>query len=255
MGERTAGRYGYWFPLALLGFGLLALLGWDSMRTVEDFGWFAYAPLPPEPQIQQTITGLGISASYNTATPLLAIPAQDWTWTVLITVVLVGTIAWYGRRVGGSVRTYVALAAGASAAIWLLHLIAGLADATAGLGEVVPSVGLPLLGLGVLAGAYFRLGSRRRVVAVVSIASLGAGVAVVLGAWAPGLLDPLLIAVGLLVLAWYERSRLVVVVACLVLTVLIVFPDGTLRTLVPAMVVLAAAIVALVRRDREPVLR
>lgn len=255
MGGRAAGRYGYWFPLVLLGFGLLVLLGWDSVRTVEDFGWFAYAPLPPEPQIQQNLTGLEMSASYNTATPLLATTDQDWTWTVLITVVLVGTIAWYGRRGGGSVRTHVAVAVGASAAIWFLHLVAGIADATAGLGESVPSVGLPLIGLGVLAGAYFLLGTRRRVAAVVGVASLGAGVAVVLGAQAPGLLDPVLIACGLLVLAWYERSRLVVVVAGLVLTALVVVPDGTLRTLVPAMVVLAAAIVALVRRDSQPLVR
>ena len=244
---RTTGN-GYWFPLALLGFGLLALLGWDSVRTTEDFGWFAYAPASAEPEIQQTLTGVGFSA-YNTAAPLLVTtPAQDLAWTVLITVCLVGTAAWYARRDGRSVRGHVAVAVGGSAAIWICHVIAGIADATAGLGELVPSVGLPLLVLGVLAGAYFWLGPRRRAAAVVSVVCLGAGIAVVLGAWSPGLLDPVLIACGLLALAWYERSRLVVVVAFLVLAALLVVPDGTLRILVPAVIALAAAIVALVRR-------
>ena len=46
MGARAAvgGRPGYWFPLVLLGFGLLGLLGWHSVRPDQGFGWFAYAP-------------------------------------------------------------------------------------------------------------------------------------------------------------------------------------------------------------------
>lgn len=252
MGGRTVGRYGYWFPLVLLGFGLLALLGWDGVRPVEDVGWFAYTAEPPY-QISQHFHA--VSAFYDSsAMPPFVATVQSWTWPVLITVVVVGTIAWYGWRAGGSVRGHVAVAVGAGAVIWLVHLVAWVADATAGLGEVVPSVGLPLIGLGVLAGAYFRFG-RRRLVAVIGAVCLGAGVAVVLGAWAPELLDPVLVAAGLLVLAWYERSRLVAVVACLVLTALLVFPDGTLRMLVPAVVVLAAAIVALARRDSAPVVR
>jgi hypothetical protein len=132
------------------------------------------------------------------------------------------------------------VAVGGSAAIWLCHVIAG----TEGLGEV----GLPLLVLGALAGAYFRLGQRRRMAAVISIVCLGAGAAVVLGTWLPDLIDPVLIAGGLLGLAWFERSWLVAVVACLAPAVLLVFPGGMLRVLVPAVIVLVATIVALVRR-------
>jgi len=246
MGERTTGRHAYWFPLTLLGFGLLALLGWDSVRTTEDFGWFAYAPEPSYDNVQQLT---GVAGSHNSAVPLLAThPDLSWRWLVLITMCLVGTIAWYARQAGGSVRGHVAPAVGATAAIWLFHLVAGLADATAGFGELVPSAGLPLLVLGVLAGAYHRLGTRRRAAAVISVVCLGGGVAVVLGAWAPGLLDPVLIACGLLALAWYERSRLVAVVSFVVLAALVLVPDGTLRTLVPAVVLLVAAIAALVRR-------
>jgi hypothetical protein len=79
--------------------------------------------------------------------------------------------------------------------------------------------------------------------------SLVVGVGTVLGAWSPGLLEPVLIAAGLVALAWYERSRLLVLVAGAVLAALVVIPDGTLSTLVPAVIVLAAAIVALARRN------
>jgi hypothetical protein len=158
---------------------------------------------------------------------------------VLLTVSLVGTVAWYAWRGGRPVWWYVAV--GGSAAIWLAYLIAG----TEGLGQV----GLSVLALGVVAGAYFRFGPRRRTAAVISVLCLGAGAAVVLGSWWPELLDPVLTAGGLFALAWFERSRLVAVVACLVPAALLVFPAGMPRTLVPAVVVLVAAIVALVRRN------
>ncbi|GAB1512435.1 hypothetical protein [Actinophytocola sp. KF-1] len=249
MGGRAT-RDGYWFPLALLGFGLLVLLGWGSVTTAEDVGWFAYAPAA-DVQNSHALVGVGFSSG-NTVAPLLVTsPVRDWAWTVLITVCLVGSVVWYAvrdRRAGRPVRGHVAVAVGGTAAVWGVHLIAGIADATAGLGDLVPSVGLPLLVLGLLAGLYHRLGARRRVAAVVSALCLGAGVAVVLGAWSPELLDPVLIACGLLALALYERSRLVAVVSCVVLTALVVVPDGTLRTLVPAVVVLGAAIAALARR-------
>ncbi|MFI7678998.1 hypothetical protein [Actinophytocola sp. NPDC049390] len=259
MGERTAGdgRSGYWFPLALLGFGMLALLVWDSVPTTEDVGWFAYAPESAGPGMSQTV--LTAVAYHDSPVPLLATyPDLSGRWLVLLTACLVGTVAWYAvraRRAGRSVRGHVAVALGASAAIWVCYAIAGIADATVRPGEPVPSIWLPLVVLGVLAGAYSRLGARRRTAAVISIACLGAGVAVVLGAWAPGLLAPVLIAAGLLALARYERSRLVVGVACLVPVALLVVPEGTPRTLVPAVVLLAAAMVALARRDSEPLLR
>jgi hypothetical protein len=74
----------------------------------------------------------------------------------------------------------------------------------------------------------------------------------VLGAWSPGLLDPVIIAGGLLILARYERSRLLAVVAVAVLVAMVVFPVGMLSTLIPAVMMLAAAIVALVRQSGAP---
>lgn len=237
-GTADDGRYGYWFPLVLLGFGLLALLGWDSVRPAGDFGWFAYTPASADSVI-------AVDGGVNTAVPLLvSTPVRDWAWLVLVTVWLVGTVAWYAvraRRAGRRVRGHVAVAVGASAAVWGGHVVAGI-------GDLVPSVGLPLILLGVLAGVYHRLDQRRRTAAVIGAVCLGTGVAVVLDAWSPGLLAPVLIACGLLALARFERSRLVAMVAVVVLVGLVVLPDGTLRMLVPAVVVLVAALSALVRR-------
>jgi len=113
-------------------------------------------------------------------------------------------------------------------------------------------VALPLAGLGVLAGAYFWFGPRRRAAAVVSAVCLTTGVSALVGALAYGLVDQLLITCGLLVLAWYERSRLVAVLSVVLLAALLLFPFGILSTLVPAVIVLATAVVALVRRSGRP---
>jgi hypothetical protein len=258
MGERTTeGRYGYWFPLALLGFGLLLLLGWESVRTPEDFGWFAYDPalsdtgyvittavaISPAPWRRQhrgaaacVFPGLGLDvdgADHRDA----------------------GKHGGLVRRAGSPGRPVRAaspgVAVGGGVAVWASHFVAGFADASADPGELIPSVGLPLVALGVLAGVwvYLRPGPGHRTAATISVCCLLVGVAVLLGAWSPGLLDPVFLACGLLALAWFERSRLVAVVACLVLVARFVFPDGTLSTLVPAVIVFAAGIVALVRRN------
>ncbi|MFC4852671.1 hypothetical protein [Actinophytocola glycyrrhizae] len=63
--------------------------------------------------------------------------------------------------------------------------------------------------------------------------------------------EPVLIAAGLLAMARYERSRLLVVVAGVVATVLVAVPEGTMSTLIPAVIVLAAAFAAL--HTRSPV--
>lgn len=263
MGGRTENDrgYGYWFPLVLLGFGLLTLLAHDNLRTRDDVGWFAYAPATPGNGTQFTAILEPGAAYYNSPLPFdVGISTRDWTWTVLIAVTLVGTVAWYAvraRRAGRSVRGHVAVAVavGGVVAVLACHFVAGFADAVSGEGELVRSVALPLAGLGVLAGAYYWFGPRRRVAAVLGVVCLTAGVSALAGAWAYGLVDPLLITCGLLVLARYERSRIVAVLSVVLLVALLLFPQGILSTLVPAVVVLAAAIAALVRRGgaRHPV--
>jgi hypothetical protein len=171
---------------------------------------------------------------------------------VLIAVTAVGSVAWYAflaRRAGGSVRAYVRLAVAAGLAVPACYVVAGLADAIADPAGMVPSVGLPLLGLGALAGGWAYFGPWRRTAAAIGLVCLVTGAATVLGAWSSGLLEPVLITAGLLALARYERSRLLAVAALAVLVALVVFSDEVLSILVPAVIALATAIVALVRQN------
>lgn len=252
MSDRVGGRHGYWFPLVLLGFGLLGLLGWYVWPATDDFGWFAYVPQSPEFGLaeEQHLVGVDFGAVLTPGAQMA--PARDSSWAVLVTVTLVATMAWYGwraRRAGGSVRPYVMSAVGGGVGVAVCYLVAGMASSVTDPAGLVTSVGLPLAGLGAVSGvwAYFQ---RRRVAAAVSVVCLVAGVGMMLGAWAPGLLDPLVITGGLLALARYERSRLLAVVAGVLLVVMLVFPDGPPSMLLPAVVLLGTAIIVLARQSR-----
>lgn len=262
MGDHVGGgdRANYWFPLVLLGFGLLALLGWESMPTVwDDFGWFAYAQFVDDEYLgmdsyQMTTNTLAPELySVSVARVSTLYPMRDFPWTVLVTATLVATMAWYGsraRRAGRSARPFVVMAVGGGIAVPVAYVATGMASAIPDSAGMVTSVGLPLLGLGLLTGAwaYLRPGRWRRAAAMTSAICLLIGTGTVLGAWTPGLLEPVIITGGLLALARFERSRLLAVVALLVLAAMLVFPGNTLSMLVPAMVVLAAAITILVRQ-------
>lgn len=249
------GKVGFWFPLVLLGFGLLAMLGWDSVRDSSDVGWFAYTPA----------TGSGFQLTEHTFVTVYGdaylpagfrrSPARDWPWPLLVTGTLVATVAWYGwraHRAGrGSVRAAAGWALGSGVAVLVAYAVVGMAVTTADPAAMVSSIGLPLLGLGVLAAAwaYFRLESGwRTLVLVTGAVCVVAGAGTVLGAWSAGLLEPLIIGAGLLALARYERSRLLAVVAVAMLVALVAFPTGTLGLLLPAAIALAGAIVVLVRQ-------
>jgi hypothetical protein len=258
MGGKVVGERGFWFPLVLLGFGLLALLGWNSTRPFRDIGWIAYQPLPATSGY--VVGGGGVATAYVglSQSGLGLAPVRDRAWVVLVTVTLVATMAWYGwraRRAGDSAGTYVALAVGGGIAVPVGYVAAAVTDAAADPAGLVTPVALPLVALGGLAlvWARVRLGPRWRVVVVaVGVACLLVGLATMLGAWAPGLFLPVVIAGGLLALARFERSRLLALVAVAVLAALLVFPLGTLSTLVPAVIVLAAAVVSLARRPVAP---
>jgi hypothetical protein len=72
----------------------------------------------------------------------------------------------------------------------------------------------------------------------------------VLGALAPALTDPVIIAVGLLGLARVERSLLLAGVAVASFVAMVTLPAGTLDTLIAALVLLVGGIAALVLRGR-----
>lgn len=258
--EVVAGvRRGYWFPLVLLGFGLLAVLSWDSVRPAQGIGWFAYNPLPAG-------SGYGVGGT-NVATASIVVepqsilgwaPVRGWAWVVLVTVTLVATMAWYGwraRRAGGSAGAYVALAVGGGIAVPVGYVAAAVTGAATDPAGLITPVGLPLVALGGLAvvWARTRLGARwRAVVVAAGVGCLVVGLATILGAWLPGLFLPVVIAGGLLVLARFERSRPLALVAVAVLVALLVFPYGVLSALVPAVIVLAVAVVSLAGRQVAP---
>jgi hypothetical protein len=259
----AGGRPGYWFPLVLLGFGLLGLLGWHSVLPGQDFGWFAYNPLPA--YSGYVVSGSGYGVSGNTVASLSVtgetpfglgrFPVRGWAWSVLVTVTLVATVTWYGWRArragGGSVRAYVVAAVGGAVAVPVGQLAAGVGATVDEPTGLITSVGLPLVVLGALLGAWahFRLAPGRRVVvAAVGVGCLVVGVATMLGVWSPGLFVPVVITAGLLGLARFERSRLLAVVAGAVLVAMVVFPIGTMSTLIPAVIVLGAGVLALARQ-------
>lgn len=265
-GVVAGGRREYWFPLVSLGFGLLALIGWLSVRADQYVGWFDYQPLP---------SGLGHGGVGGTAlpesnvirayvttdeTPVLGdLPAHSWEWALLVTVTLVVSAAWYAwraRRAGASMGPYVALAVGGAIAVPTGYVASVVANVSADPMGLVKSVAVPLVALGVLTGAwaYYRLAPERRALAgAVSVLCLAVGGATMLGLWLPGLFVPVLVVCGLLALARFTRSRLLVLVAAAMLVAMLVFRTGTLSMLIPAAIALAAGIVALVRQAGEPV--
>jgi hypothetical protein len=254
MGDKVVagGRPGFWFPLVLLGFGLLGLLGllgWDSVRAGQDFGWFAYTPLSPEPGYA-TQNSIMVSAYVTVGLPPGPgrLPLQDESWVVLVIVALVATVAWYGRRAGGSFLPYAAVAVGGGIAVVAGYVAAGMAGTADEPAALITSVGLPLAGLGGLACAYGRPAPLLRLVVLVFGAGcLLVGLATMLGAWSPGLFLPVAIAAGLLALARYERSRLLALVAVTALVTMALIPAGPLSLLIPAAVMLAGGVVALAR--------
>lgn len=259
MGGHPGGRdrYGYWFPLALLGFLLLGLLGLDSASGVAGFGWFAYAPRSGVHMVSGEQYPVGPVTRYSDLVVFdpEPYPRRDWMWMVVVVAAFVATVGWYGwrarRNEGASIGLFLRLAVGGGLAVAIGYLLAEWTARARNPVDLVVSVGLPLLLLGLVAGlwAYFRLGPGRSWTVVISGASLAVGAGTLLGWQAPGLVEPVLIAAGLLVLARYERSILLTIVAVASFVAMAAFPIGPLGTLIPAMLLLAGAIAALARRN------
>ncbi|ASR37430.1 hypothetical protein BAY61_23230 [Prauserella marina] len=251
-----ADRYDFWFPLALLGFVLLGLAATVS-TTTRDFGWFAYAPeggaLEP-----RAATGGGVARAELRAVSFDAGAPFAGTWIViagLVSIFLV-VVAWYAaraRREGtplGSRRITVLVLAG-SAEIGLGYVVLRELGEALDKSPFAAALALPLLLLAGCAGAgaCFLRGVWRSVVLVIG--------GVLLAVLATAVLAPhtedgpmlLVLASGLLTLAWLHRSVLLAS-----LTVLFLLSGATANIaepehfVFPAGVLLAGAIAALVLR-------
>jgi hypothetical protein len=247
-------RYGYWVPLVLLGFGLLGLLGVSLARPVPF--WFAYTPMA-ETQIlsvgQYTVSGVRYGEAVLWS-DTWQYPPRGWSWAVVVLGTFVATAAWYGWRARRAVpwRRTVLFAGVGVVAIALLYLTVAVADTMPDRGELVSAVGVPMALFGAIAGAwwYFRSGPGRTVAAALALFAVFVGAGTVLGALAPALTDPVIIAVGLLGLARVERSLLLAGVAVASFVAMVTLPAGTLDTLIAALVLLVGGIAALVLRGR-----
>ncbi|UJW36348.1 hypothetical protein L3Q67_22645 [Saccharothrix sp. AJ9571] len=244
----SAGRRDYWVPLVLIGAMLLAGL----FVPEPDVSWFAYAPIA-EDGIDQAVTNLYAYAPADSAVAL-RIPqpfaAFGW-WPVGALAAFLLTVAWYLFRAGNRPSPWriALLVVGGSAAILLLSSFGAASWSLIDESGFVNAFVLPLgaLGLCGVAWAYFGTGRGRRVAGWVGGVVLGLVASMLVAMALPGLDDLLVFAAGLLVLAWLERSVLLAAVTVLTVVAsidLVPIPPG----LLPASVLLAGAIAALVTR-------
>ncbi|AXB43916.1 hypothetical protein [Amycolatopsis albispora] len=245
-GPVSDGRRDYWLPLALIGFLLLAAL---AFAPREDFGWFAYAPQGENVAVAQLYAYTGDQGLVALESPQPFTAFGDWPVGALLVFAL--TVAWYVFRAKPRPSPWrvALLVAGGIAAIMVLSIFGAASWSLIDESGFVTTFVLPLGGLGLLglAWAYFGTGRGRTVAGWLGGVLAGLAASMLLAMALPGMDDLLVYTAGLLVLAWLERSLLLVVitVAAVVGSLEVIpAPPG----LVPGLVLLAGAIAALVTR-------
>jgi hypothetical protein len=215
-----ADRRGYAFPLFLFA-GLIL------------FAPVLYTPAPPPPSLDEMI--VVDEGPFPQFTPMLSHVSDpwlvDWYWILVIVGGLAATGWWYrrrARRLGVETNIRVTFAAAGAA---LLGLLAGprllqyvvVGDDLWPVLYSAPSVNLPILfGAAILSALTFGWGSRPQRTDRARTAAVFAGTLLGMVAFSAlcvyffmGFAGLLVIAVALLVLAWWERSVLLAVVAVL----------------------------------------
>lgn len=242
----SANRRDYWVPLLLTAVALLAAVVFVPR---EDFGWFAYAPQGENVAIAQLY-------AYSAADGVVALQSPQpfsafGRWPVAALGVFALTVAWYVYRVKPRPSPWrvALLVAGGAAAILVLSAFGGASWNSIDESGFLSTFVLPLGGLGLcgLAWAYFGTGRGRKAAGRTGGVLVGLVASMLLAMALPDLGDLLVYVVGALVLAWLERSLLLVVVALLLVVgslEMIPAPPG----LVPGLVLVAGAIAALVTR-------
>ncbi|HEV7975735.1 hypothetical protein [Amycolatopsis sp.] len=231
----------FWFPLALLGFVLIAL-ALVPPGNESPFAWVSSSVSGGVPihavSVTQVATGdfhvLGTRADY---------------WPYLVAAIFVATVAWYAVR-AEKPRPWRRLAAIAFCGLIAIPIAGIVADGMMSHGDGRELLGtvmglFALLGAGGAAWAYFRLGPGRGAAIIIAVMFGPLAVYAWLVALVPQTAEALLPGLGLLALAWFERSVLLASVTLAFLLAVIVFTTGLAALLVPAAVMLAGAIATL----------
>lgn len=204
------GRFGFWFPLALLGF--LAL---SSVLFAQGGWWLDDRVTGGDEQMATTVVGLEmsraveqhtLSSSQSVLSPGILYENGWWPpisyhdyWLFGVVIVVVAATFWYGRGIG---RTPAVVLAGLCGIVGVAALswttwLAGRAP------ELAQAIAGSLLAIGACAAAwaYFRLGRGRSALVPVSVVALAVGACGLLAVWTHYRADELLMAGGLAVLA------------------------------------------------------
>lgn len=235
----TYARYPYWFPLAALGFArLLASAVFERPRS-------SGLPLLTPP------VHLGQEVVVATATRTGGGSVDEF-WAYGLGAAFLLTIAFYALRARGGgapipAGRMAAVAFGGLFAIAVAAVLASVFGSKPGAPMMTTVCGpLALLGLCALVAAYF--GAKRLAVpgaVLLAVSGYGALVALL-----PDLAAAGVICLGILVLSWIERARLLAGFAVAFLLFAAVLPKGTGSTQLTAAALLVAAMVALVAGGR-----
>jgi hypothetical protein len=246
MGAR--GRYGFWFPLALLGFLSLGGIVLTSQQ----------APLRGLATSEQFLTGGGMyGVGFSSSTQYTGLLSSvkfmtarselPWEyWIVGSVVAFLATVIWYAWKSGREVAFAFAGVGGLIAVVGFLAVIQ-IVVAQPGL---TLTVGGSLVALGLCAAAwvYFNLGRGGRIVKAISAVTLATGGSALLVNVVPVVTDEWIVVSGLLVLAWLERSLFLVAVAVAFFVVAWAFLPGVTGLVLMAAVLFFGAIAALLLR-------
>lgn len=259
-GMGTRGRPGFWFPLALLGF---LALGSAAFAQGE---WWVDARRTSFPDdgypVATTLYGVEMSQSAERQLHVLSPGAMygttGWSststpeyWLFGMTLVLLASIAWYAHG-SGRVRAFVLATVCGVVTIVAFPCMMWIVEKTP---DLAPTIAGSLLAIGLCAAAwvYFQLGRGKSVLTVISMVTLAVGATGLLATWTSYRADQLLVASGLLVLAWWERSLLLAALTA----VLLVIGAVSLPTLIELVLVtgllFACSFVALARSGGQAV--
>lgn len=230
------GRHRCWFPLVLLGF--LMLGGLFLANGTKSHALTMFRPLSDIVRQPDSNTLIAVSVG---STPTTMHPEEYW--SIGIAAVFLATVFWYARGVS---RRFLLVAAYGLVAFILFYLTIAMVEGQEDLG---PTIGGSFVAIGAAAGAwvYFRLGPGQLGVTAISVVCLSIGVSALVIGHVPLLAEHLIVLTGLLVLAVWERSPLLAVVAAGFLAVAWMFPSGTTGLALAAVVLFlggAAAVLA-----------